>query len=414
MAQKKYDVFISYRRTSYDTANLIAVKLRHAGFRVFFDVDTLTGGKFNEQLLDVIANCKDFILILPENALDRCHETDDWIRKEVICALENNKNIVPVMLDRFVWPKEMPKGMEDLPNYQAVTAVGHEFFDMAVERLQTFLKSKPTKPFGKWMRAAGMVLGVIVILLGISYGIMHHIAEVNCSEIGAKLTSSMNVMELLGEDGQSMQEELANFYQSYEKARDDEEKADIENCLLQIVENNEKQLATYQRNYPAPSFENNDLENYILSYRNIKKEELDAFPVLYNSMLDDMKDINQSIKDMVKAHQYSHLERDLLSVKISYMAHTLNALYYGYLGSLSLLPQSARKAHFIAAKKWKIFPNGTPLDLTQEEYEQFQMQEYAICDEEMRRIEKAANYEEQRLEQMEEQMIDLERKAEKF
>ena len=232
-----------------------------------------------------------------------------------MCALKNNKNIVPVMLDRFVWPKEMPKGMEDLPNYQAVTAVGHEFFDMAVERLQTFLKSKPTKPFGKWMRAAGMVLGVIVILLGISYGITHHIAEVSCSEIGAKLTSSMNVMELLGEDGQSMQEELANFYQSYEKARDDEEKADIENCLLQIVENNEKQLATYQRNYPAPSFENNDLENYILSYRNIKKEELDAFPGLYNSMLDDMKDINQSIKDMVKAHQYSHLERDLLSVK---------------------------------------------------------------------------------------------------
>lgn len=34
-----YDIFISYRRTAYDTANLIAEKLRHAGYRVFFDID---------------------------------------------------------------------------------------------------------------------------------------------------------------------------------------------------------------------------------------------------------------------------------------------------------------------------------------------------------------------------------------
>lgn len=31
MARSKYDIFISYRRTAYDTENLIAEKLRHAG-----------------------------------------------------------------------------------------------------------------------------------------------------------------------------------------------------------------------------------------------------------------------------------------------------------------------------------------------------------------------------------------------
>ena len=61
MKKETYDIFISYRRTAYDTANLIAVKLRHAGYKVFFDVDTLTSGKFNEQLLEVIKGCKDFI-----------------------------------------------------------------------------------------------------------------------------------------------------------------------------------------------------------------------------------------------------------------------------------------------------------------------------------------------------------------
>lgn len=29
MRQKKYDIFISYRRSSYDTANLVATRLRN-------------------------------------------------------------------------------------------------------------------------------------------------------------------------------------------------------------------------------------------------------------------------------------------------------------------------------------------------------------------------------------------------
>ncbi len=99
MEQSKYDIFISYRRTAYDTANLIAEKLRHAGYSVFFDIDTLTSGRFNEQLLQVINGCKDFILVLPESALDRCQDENDWIRREVTHAIVRQKNIIPVMLD---------------------------------------------------------------------------------------------------------------------------------------------------------------------------------------------------------------------------------------------------------------------------------------------------------------------------
>ena len=94
MKKVKYDIFISYRREAYDTANLIAEKLRNAGYSVFFDIDTLTSGKFNEQLINVISECKDFILVLPQNALDRCQNEGDWIRREVLCALQNDKNIV--------------------------------------------------------------------------------------------------------------------------------------------------------------------------------------------------------------------------------------------------------------------------------------------------------------------------------
>ncbi len=62
-----YDVFISYRRENgFDTANLIADRLRHAGYSVFLDLEVLKSGKFNEQIYGEIDSCQDFVLVLPE------------------------------------------------------------------------------------------------------------------------------------------------------------------------------------------------------------------------------------------------------------------------------------------------------------------------------------------------------------
>ena len=108
----KYDVFVSYRRSEAFTANLVAEKLRSLGYSVFFDVETLRSGNFNTQLYDVIQHCKDFVLVLPPNALDRCVSEEDWIRKEVCYAMECKKNIIPVLLRGFDWPDPMPVGME--------------------------------------------------------------------------------------------------------------------------------------------------------------------------------------------------------------------------------------------------------------------------------------------------------------
>ena len=136
MPKQSYDIFISYRRSSYDTANLIATRLKAAGYSVFFDMETLRSGKFNEQLFEVVDNCKDFILILPPNALDRCVNEDDWVRLETLRAMSAKKNIIPVMLNGFAWPTPMPTGMEELSFYQALTASSVEYFDLSMERLQ--------------------------------------------------------------------------------------------------------------------------------------------------------------------------------------------------------------------------------------------------------------------------------------
>lgn len=411
MKQTKYDIFISYRRTAYDTANLIAEKLRNAGYKVFFDVDTLTGGKFNEQLLDVIQNCKDVIVVLSEDALERCNQPDDWVRKEVVFAMEHHKNIIPVMLDGFSWPNPMPYGMEELENYQAITATRHEYFDMAVQRLQGYLRSKPSKPIKKWLAKAGIALGVLFVALLIGVGIVNHIADVTCNDIGTTQSAGMSTMALLNDDCKLLKDEWAAFYKAIEKSQKEEDRHDAEVVLSKSIDKIEKSVKVLHKSFPAPKFSFNSFENYVLAYYKIEKEDINAFSKYYDTMFDDVYNIIASSREMIGNHTYSQIERDNLLAGFNYFSHSLNAFYYGYLGSLSLLPKSARKNHFEMAKKWGCYPNGTPLDLTQEEYVQFQMQEMAKCEEELNHLNAVVNYEDRMLDDLEGRIDELERKG---
>ena len=383
MRKENYDIFISYRRTAYDTANLIAVKLRHAGYKVFFDIDTLNAGKFNEQLLEVIKGCKDFILVLPENALDRCTDPEDWVRREINCAIKNNKNILPVMLDGFSWPKELPEGMEELSSYQAITAVSHEYFDMAIERMQSYLNSKAKRPIHQWLGKASIAVTIILVLLGIGYGIISHIAGVTCKSIGTQLSCSMDVMDNLGKHCKDLKASLFTLYDQIGDNTDTLRRSKAEKDLLKTLDTIEKSLTMYRKVSPAPDFKFNSIENYVLAYYKVEQEELNAFSAFYDSMLDDMGKLIESVRNVASKDTYTPIEQDGLTTIIGGYQHYLNAFYYGYLDGLSLLPKSARKMHFDMARKWTSFPNGTALDLTPEEYEQFQAKEMEIYEEEL-------------------------------
>lgn len=137
----KYDVFISYRRDGGDMfAHILYERLVAKGFSVFQDIESLRSGKFNTAIFDRIDECTDFVLVLPPNGLDRCENEDDWVRQEVLYAIDKGKNIIPVMLKGFAWPEQLPKGMEDLPYYNGITP-STEFFEQSIEKLIGFLDS---------------------------------------------------------------------------------------------------------------------------------------------------------------------------------------------------------------------------------------------------------------------------------
>ncbi len=140
--KKIYDVFISYRREGgQDTARIIRDELRARGFRVFYDVETLRSGKFNEQLLSTIRECHNFILICSPGALDRCEKEDDWVRQELACALGHGKNVIPVLLHGFTFPspETLPEDIREVC-YCNGLAASHEHFDAFIRKLINFLK----------------------------------------------------------------------------------------------------------------------------------------------------------------------------------------------------------------------------------------------------------------------------------
>ena len=163
---KRYDIFISYRREGgFEMADSINQRLQKAGYSVFLDLEQLNSGKFNVKLLEVIEGCNDFILVLPPNALDRCDDQEDWVRREVEHAISCGKNIVPIMLRGFEWPDKnaMPENLRDLSLYNGITASDHNVFEENIERLKKkFLKSKPGF---SWRRYKSYLLAAMAVVL---------------------------------------------------------------------------------------------------------------------------------------------------------------------------------------------------------------------------------------------------------
>ncbi|MCL2260977.1 MAG: toll/interleukin-1 receptor domain-containing protein [Fibromonadales bacterium] len=146
----KYDIFISYRRKGgYDTAKLLYDRLRMEGYSVSFDIDTLEKGDFDKELESRVRDCKDFLAVLNPGIFDRFFEPghdpkDDWVRREIACALTEHKNVVPIILDGFNWPKEtLPDDVIGLTKKNGID-LNPKHFEAAYANLKRkFLDSQP-------------------------------------------------------------------------------------------------------------------------------------------------------------------------------------------------------------------------------------------------------------------------------
>ena len=145
---KQIDVFISYRRsTGNQLASLIKVLLQLRGYKVFIDVDKLYAGKFDSHLLKNIQAAKHFILVLTPNSLDRLlgdSNCDDWIHKELRCAFEHHKNVIPIFDQHFEFPKkedQLPDDIRQITRFNGVRWV-HDYQEACIDKVERFIKGE--------------------------------------------------------------------------------------------------------------------------------------------------------------------------------------------------------------------------------------------------------------------------------
>ncbi len=126
MSEKK-DIFISYKNdgSGNQFAARLSQDLEEAGYSVYFNSKEERAASFPERLTAAVKGCKDFILVLSKGCLEQLRRGDaiDWIREELLTAWENNKHIIPILLDGVELPKdadEMPEALRFLPHIDAL------------------------------------------------------------------------------------------------------------------------------------------------------------------------------------------------------------------------------------------------------------------------------------------------------
>ncbi|SAL80138.1 toll/interleukin-1 receptor domain-containing protein [Caballeronia telluris] len=101
MIRVEKTVFVSYRRTNEAWALAISQNLTQHGYDVFMDFTSLPSGDFTNVILENIRARAHFLILLTPSALERCGEPNDWLRREIEAAIDNQRNIVPLMLEGF-------------------------------------------------------------------------------------------------------------------------------------------------------------------------------------------------------------------------------------------------------------------------------------------------------------------------
>ncbi len=107
------------------------------GYKTFFDYSELKDNDFADMIIPAVKNCKIFVLVLTKDALERCVNEDDWVRKEITEAINNHVKIIPVNPDNSFngWPNCLPEDLLSIRTIQISSIDMNSNFEVTVKHL---------------------------------------------------------------------------------------------------------------------------------------------------------------------------------------------------------------------------------------------------------------------------------------
>ena len=137
-------VFISYRRTNFFTALAVYQDLTQHGYDVFFDFQSIDSGDFEKVITENIKARAHFLIILSPSALERCNEPGDWLRREIEMAMDEKRNIIPLIMEGFDFGSPSTKAaltgkLATLSRYNGLRLIADYFFEAMVKLRSRYL-----------------------------------------------------------------------------------------------------------------------------------------------------------------------------------------------------------------------------------------------------------------------------------
>lgn len=144
------DIFLSYKND--DIGDSFAARLKQSlnevGFSVYYNEDEHRSGSFPNRLREEIKKCNDFILLLSKKCVEQLEKSEakDWVSKELLCAQEHSKNIVPVLIGKTEMPSKnlLPDKIKFLADLDACTLL-NRYTVSPFAALLELIKGKPSK-----------------------------------------------------------------------------------------------------------------------------------------------------------------------------------------------------------------------------------------------------------------------------
>lgn len=149
-------IFVSYRRDdARQAAGRLADNLAEAfgAERIFRDIETIElGVDFAKALHQALNSCVVMLVLIGRNWLDvrgadgtrRLDDPKDWIRQEIVSALQRDIRVVPVLVDGAALPdeKDLPDDLKSLVRRQALE-LDDSRWKGDLQRLEAMLSKLP-------------------------------------------------------------------------------------------------------------------------------------------------------------------------------------------------------------------------------------------------------------------------------
>lgn len=221
MKSKKYDIFISYRRSGgSERAEMLYNAFKSRGIRedrIFMDTHKLGTGKFKDELVEAIKSSSNFVVLITKGCFNstKDKELDNWYL-EIETALELKKNIIPVYfedIDEML--KQIPSDFEHLKDYNSVRYV-QEYAEAVYDKIVGMLIFPKEESHRIWKFVAS---GLFSIVFAVCFAFLYQHYHVKL-QIGPRvyffctisaLISFISSFYILNNDSWCSRNALTNF-----------------------------------------------------------------------------------------------------------------------------------------------------------------------------------------------------------